>query len=109
MLVAGPRSITGSATVVPRRAPKLCVLQEETRALREQLGGRRLRFTSAQRRRLTTNGKAHLVRADATPPQIVRSSVYATANRFFPSDRWRDGEYIRERFTLQGDRGRAGE
>ena len=33
-------------------------LQEENRVLREQLGGRRLRFTDAQRRRLAVKGKA---------------------------------------------------
>src|SRR6195256_4843810 len=33
-------------------------LQEENRVLREQLGGRRLRFTDAQRRRLATKGRA---------------------------------------------------
>jgi hypothetical protein len=33
-------------------------LQEENRVLREQLGGRRLRFTDAQRRRLAAKGKA---------------------------------------------------
>ena len=33
-------------------------LQEENRVLREQLGGRRLRFTNAQRRRLAAKGKA---------------------------------------------------
>ena len=33
-------------------------LQEENRVLREQLGGRRLRFTDAQRRRLAATGNA---------------------------------------------------
>ena len=33
-------------------------LQEENRALREQLGGRRLRFTDQQRRRLAARAKA---------------------------------------------------
>ena len=33
-------------------------LQEENRALREQIGGRRLRFTDAQRRRLAAKGQA---------------------------------------------------
>ena len=33
-------------------------LQEENRVLREQLGGRRLRFTDVQRRRLAAKGKA---------------------------------------------------
>jgi putative transposase len=33
-------------------------LQEENRALREQLGGKRLRFTDRQRRRLAAKAKA---------------------------------------------------
>src|SRR6185436_549550 len=33
-------------------------LQEENRVLRQQLGGRRLRFTDAQRRRLAAKGKS---------------------------------------------------
>ena len=33
-------------------------LQEENRILREQLGGKRLRFTDAQRRRLASKAKA---------------------------------------------------
>ena len=33
-------------------------LQEENRALREQLGGKRLRFTDRQRRRLAVKAKA---------------------------------------------------
>lgn len=33
-------------------------LQEENAVLREQLGGRRIRFTDAQRRRLAVKGKA---------------------------------------------------
>jgi hypothetical protein len=33
-------------------------LQEENRVLREQLGGKRLRFTDGQRRRLAVKAKA---------------------------------------------------
>jgi hypothetical protein len=33
-------------------------LKEENRVLREQLGGRRIRFTDDQRSRLATKGKA---------------------------------------------------
>jgi hypothetical protein len=36
------------------QAEVVAYLQEENRVLREQLGGRRLRFTDAQRRRLAT-------------------------------------------------------
>jgi hypothetical protein len=41
-----------------RQAEVLEYLQEENRILREQLGGRRLRFTDAQRRRLAAKGRA---------------------------------------------------
>jgi transposase InsO family protein len=40
------------------QAEVVAYLQEENRVLREQLGGRRLRFTDAQRRRLATKGRA---------------------------------------------------
>src|SRR6185369_1204177 len=41
-----------------RQVELLEYLREENRILREQLGGRRLRFTDAQRRRLATKGQA---------------------------------------------------
>jgi transposase InsO family protein len=40
------------------QAEVVAYLQEENRVLREQLGGRRLRFTDAQRRRLAVKGRA---------------------------------------------------
>jgi hypothetical protein len=40
------------------QAEVVAYLQEENRVLREQLRGRRLRFTDAQRRRLAANGRA---------------------------------------------------
>ncbi len=39
------------------QAKAIAYLLEENRVLREQLGGRRLRFTDAQRRRLAHKGK----------------------------------------------------
>jgi transposase InsO family protein len=39
------------------QAEVVAYLQEENRVLREQLGGRRLRFTDAQRRRLASKGR----------------------------------------------------
>jgi len=39
------------------QAEVVAYLQEENRVLREQLGGRRLRFTDAQRRRLAAKGR----------------------------------------------------
>jgi hypothetical protein len=38
---------------------------------------------------------------DAAPGNIVRSPLRPTAEGFFSSDRWRAGEHVRERFTLQ--------
>ena len=44
---------------VTRRQPDvIAYLKEENIVLREQLGGRRLRLTDAQRRRLAVKGKA---------------------------------------------------
>jgi hypothetical protein len=40
------------------QAEVVAYLQEENRVLREHLGGRRLRFTGAQRRRLAAKGRA---------------------------------------------------
>jgi choline-sulfatase len=37
---------------------------------------------------------------DPTPVTLSRSPLRPTADGFFPSDRWRAGEYIREKFTL---------
>lgn len=37
---------------------------------------------------------------DAPPATMLRSPMRVTADGFFPSDRWRAGEYIRERFNL---------
>ena len=39
------------------QAEVVAYLQEENRVLREQLGGRRLRFTDAHRRRLAAKGR----------------------------------------------------
>ncbi len=39
--------------------------------------------------------------SDPAPPAAVRSALRATADGFFPSERWRSGEYVRERFTVQ--------
>ena len=41
-----------------RQRDVIAYLQEENRALREQLGPRRVRFTDAQRRRLAVKAKA---------------------------------------------------
>ena len=37
---------------------------------------------------------------DPAPPTMLRTPLRATLHGFFPSDRWRVGEHIRERFTL---------
>ncbi len=37
---------------------------------------------------------------DAAPASIERSALRATGDGFFPSDRWREHEFVRERFTM---------
>jgi arylsulfatase A-like enzyme len=37
---------------------------------------------------------------DPAPPSMARSALRPTGDGFFPSDRWRAGETIRDRFTL---------
>ncbi len=37
---------------------------------------------------------------DPAPPTMQRSPQRLTGDGFFPSDRWRTGEYIRDRFTI---------
>ncbi|MGE5180758.1 MAG: sulfatase-like hydrolase/transferase [Acidobacteriota bacterium] len=39
--------------------------------------------------------------SDPAPATVVRSGLRLTAEGFFPTDRWRVGEHVRERFTLQ--------
>ena len=39
-------------------------------------------------------------RTDPVPPNVTRSPMKITADGFFPSDRWRVGEMVRERFTV---------
>jgi len=50
--------LTVSGWLTRRQAAAVAYLMEENRVLREQLGGRRLRLTDAQRRRLAIKGKA---------------------------------------------------
>ena len=44
---------------------------------------------------------AHFSPTDPAPATIVRSTLRATADGFFASDRWRENEYVRERFSVQ--------
>jgi arylsulfatase A-like enzyme len=37
---------------------------------------------------------------DPAPPTMMRSALRITADGFFPTDRWRPGEFVRERFNL---------
>jgi arylsulfatase A-like enzyme len=37
---------------------------------------------------------------DATPPDLAKSGMRASGEGFFASDRWRAGEYIRDKFTV---------
>ena len=70
--------LTFSGWVNRRQQDVIAYLQEENRILREQLGGRRLRLTDAQRRRLAAKGKAlgrkalREVAGIVTPDTILR-------------------------------------
>jgi len=63
-------------------------LWEENRALREQLGGKRLRFTDAQRRRLARRAKAvgrsrlRKVSTVVSPDTLLRWYRELVANRY---------------------------
>jgi hypothetical protein len=37
---------------------------------------------------------------DPAPPNLFKSAMRPTADGFFASDRWRAGEYVRERFSV---------
>ncbi len=43
---------------------------------------------------------SHAAPNEAAPPTIVRSDFRTTAGGLFAADKWRDGEYVRERFSL---------
>ena len=68
-------------------------LQEENKVLREQLGGKRLRFTDSQRRRLARKGKLvgrHALRelgCIVTPDIILRWYRQLVANKYDGSER----------------------
>ena len=72
-------------------------LQEENRILREQLGGRRLRFTDSQRRRLAAKGRAIGRRALeqlaglVTPDTILRWYRELIAKKYDGSSRRQGG------------------
>src|ERR1041384_3723136 len=73
-------------------------LQEENRVLREQLGGRRLRFTDAQRRRLASKGRAigrcalEQLAALVTPDTIFRWYRELIAKKYDGSSQRRRGQ-----------------
>jgi hypothetical protein len=54
-----------------RQLEVIAFLREENRVLREQLGGRRLRFTDDQRRRLAVN-RPWVVAGSASSPEWSR-------------------------------------
>ena len=76
-----------------RQVEILEYLREENRILREQLGGRRLRFTDAQRRRLATKGQAlgrrvlQQLAGLVTPDTILRWYRELIANKYDGSAR----------------------
>jgi transposase InsO family protein len=84
----------------------LVYLQEENRILREQLGGRRLRFTDAQRRRLAAKGKGLGRRAleqlagVVSPDTILRWYRELIANKYDGAAR-RDGRRSGTAASLQ--------
>ena len=43
---------------------------------------------------------AHAPATDAAPGTMLRSGMRPTADGLFASDKWREGEYVRERFTF---------
>jgi len=71
-----------------RQQDVIAYLQEENRILREQLGGRRLRLTDAQRRRLAAKGKTLgrkalcQVAGIVTPDTILRWYRHLTAQKY---------------------------
>jgi len=62
-------------------------LREENRILREQLGGRRLRFTERQHRRLTTRAKSLGRKLLAEMATIVTPETLVLENLILRSDR----------------------
>jgi hypothetical protein len=69
-------------------------LKEENRCLREELGGKRLRFTNAQRRRLAAKAKAlgrsalRELGTIVTPDTLLRWHRQWVARRYDGSARW---------------------
>lgn len=72
-------------------------LQEENRALREQLGGKRLRFTDVQRRRLAERakklGRRKLIEIGTlvTPDTLLRWHRELIAKKYDGSKKWGPG------------------
>src|SRR4051812_40340501 len=57
MPCAAGRTALARSSIHSRQLEVIDFLREENRVLREQLGGRRLRFTDDQRRRLAVKGR----------------------------------------------------
>ena len=66
----------------------ICYLQEENRVLREQLGGKRLRLTDDQRRRLATKGKLLGRRILADIGSIVSPDTILAWHRRLIARKW---------------------
>jgi len=69
-------------------------LREENRVLKQQLGGRRLRLTDAQRRRLAAKGKALGYRVLSEFATIVTSDTILRWHRRLIAKKW---DYSRKR------------
>ena len=63
-------------------------LREENRVLKQQPGGRRLRFTDAQRRRLAAKGKAIGYRVLSEVATIVTPDTIFRWHRQLIADKW---------------------
>jgi len=74
-------------------------LREENRALREQLGGRRLRFTDDQRRRLAATGGR--IRPKGTCKSKTSDFGFMSAPLCRPKRRAATGSIVRGRFWRQ--------
>jgi len=99
--------LTFAGWVSRQQQDVIAYLQEENRILREQLGGRRLRLTDAQRRRLAAKGKAlgrkalREVAGVVTPDTILRWYRQLIARKY-------DGG-PRSRTALSGSQGTGSE
>ena len=92
------------------QAEVVAYLQEENRVLREQLGGRRLRFTNAQRRRLAWKGRLRPSRSAMARPTGPGGNGGMTDNPTYLviGGTGKTGRRVIDRLSARGPRVRAG-